>query len=103
MRVRTPRPLNGAEVEADALPTESLLAVLRRDFGILSVRETCWIGVCGACTALVDGQPISACLLFAPLAGGSSVVTAEGLAAITRCSAHSRTRTPSSAASARPA
>ena len=71
--------LNGAEVEADALPTESLLAVLRRDFGILSVRETCGIGVCGACTALVDGQPISACLLFAPLAEGSSVVTAEGL------------------------
>ena len=71
--------LNGAEVDADALPTESLLAVLRRDFGILSVRETCGIGVCGACTALVDGQPISACLLFAPLAEGSSVVTAEGL------------------------
>ena len=71
--------LNGAEVEADALPTESLLAVLRRDFGILSVRETCGIGVCGACTALVDGQPISACLLFAPLADGSSVVTTEGL------------------------
>ena len=71
--------LNGAEVEADALPTESLLAVLRRDFGILSVRETCGIGVCGACTALVDGQPISACLLFAPLAEGSSVVTTEGL------------------------
>ncbi len=71
--------LNGAEVEADALPTESLLVVLRRDFGILSVRETCGIGVCGACTALVDGQPISACLLFAPLAEGSSVVTTEGL------------------------
>jgi aerobic-type carbon monoxide dehydrogenase small subunit (CoxS/CutS family) len=71
--------LNGAEVEADALPTERLLAVLRRDFGILSVRETCGIGVCGACTALVDGQPISACLLFAPLADGSSVVTTEGL------------------------
>ena len=71
--------LNGAEVDADTLPTESLLAVLRRDFGILSVRETCGIGVCGACTALVDGQPISACLLFAPLAEGSSVVTAEGL------------------------
>jgi aerobic-type carbon monoxide dehydrogenase small subunit (CoxS/CutS family) len=77
--MKVPFTLNGAEVEADARPTESLLAVLRRDFGILSVRETCGIGVCGACTALVDGQPISACLLFAPLVEGSSVVTAEGL------------------------
>ena len=55
--VRVRFTLNGAEVEADALPTESLLTVLRRDFGILSVRETCGIGVCGACTALVDGRP----------------------------------------------
>jgi aerobic-type carbon monoxide dehydrogenase small subunit (CoxS/CutS family) len=71
--------LNGTRVETEAHPTESLLAVLRRDFEILSVRETCGIGVCGACTALVDGQALSTCLLFAPLAEGASVVTAEGL------------------------
>jgi aerobic-type carbon monoxide dehydrogenase small subunit (CoxS/CutS family) len=71
--------LNGSPVAATAHPTESLLTVLRRDLGILSVRETCGIGVCGACTALVDGRAISACLLFAPLVEGASVLTAEGL------------------------
>jgi aerobic-type carbon monoxide dehydrogenase small subunit (CoxS/CutS family) len=71
--------LNGAQVEADAAPTDSLLTMLRRDLGILSVRETCGIGVCGACTALVDGETVSACLLFAPLVAGREVRTAEGL------------------------
>jgi aerobic-type carbon monoxide dehydrogenase small subunit (CoxS/CutS family) len=63
----------------EAEPTESLLTVLRAQLGVLSVRETCGIGVCGACTALVDGEPISACLLLAPLAEGAEVTTAEGL------------------------
>jgi aerobic-type carbon monoxide dehydrogenase small subunit (CoxS/CutS family) len=71
--------LNGAAVEVDAEPTESLLTVLRARLGIRSVRETCGIGVCGACTALVDGEPISACLLLAPLAEGAHIVTAEGI------------------------
>jgi aerobic-type carbon monoxide dehydrogenase small subunit (CoxS/CutS family) len=71
--------LNGVAVETEARPTETLLTVLRRDFEIRSVRETCGIGVCGACTVLVDGETISACLTFAPLAQGCSVVTAEGL------------------------
>jgi len=71
--------LNGKAVEVRASPTDSLLTVLRRDLGVLSVRETCGIGVCGACTAIVDGETISACLLFAPLAEGAAVITVEGL------------------------
>jgi aerobic-type carbon monoxide dehydrogenase small subunit (CoxS/CutS family) len=71
--------LNGEPVEVDARPDESLLVLLRRELGTLSVRETCGIGVCGACTALVDGAPISACLLLAPLAEGAEVTTAEGI------------------------
>ena len=71
--------LNGSPVRVAAGADETLLAVLRRNLGILSVRETCGIGVCGACTALVDGETVSACLLFAPLVEGCSVVTAEGL------------------------
>lgn len=71
--------LNGEEVAPEAGPDESLLAVLRRELGVLSVRETCGIGVCGACTVLLDGEPVSACLLLAPLAGGASVTTVEGL------------------------
>ena len=71
--------LNGEQVEVDAPPTASLLTVLRTQLGVRSVRETCGIGVCGACTALVDGEPISACLLLAPLVEGATVTTAEGL------------------------
>jgi aerobic-type carbon monoxide dehydrogenase small subunit (CoxS/CutS family) len=71
--------LNGAAVQVEAAPTESLLTVLRSRLGVLSVRETCGIGVCGTCTVLVDGKTISACLLLAPLAEGAHVTTAEGL------------------------
>lgn len=60
-------------------PDEMLIAVLRR-LDLLSVRETCGIGVCGSCTVLVDGRPISGCLMLAPLADGRTIVTAEGLA-----------------------
>jgi len=73
--------LNGSPVAVDARADESLLAVLRHELGVLSVRETCGIGVCGACTVLVDGEAISACLLLAPLADGAAITTAEGLPA----------------------
>jgi aerobic-type carbon monoxide dehydrogenase small subunit (CoxS/CutS family) len=71
--------LNGEQRTVAVEPDEMLLAVLRR-LGLRSVRETCGIGVCGSCTVLVDGRAISGCLLLAPLAEGSTVVTAEGLA-----------------------
>lgn len=72
--------LNGEAVAVDAPADASLLSVLRRRCGVLSVRETCGIGVCGACTALVDGVPISTCILLAPLAAGTEILTGEGLA-----------------------
>ena len=71
--------VNGAAVEVPARSDEMLLAVLRRELGLTSVRETCGIGVCGACTALVDGEPMSTCLLLAPLAEEREVVTVDGL------------------------
>ena len=71
--------LNGEPRTVAVEPDETLLAVLRR-LGLRSVRETCGIGVCGSCTVLVDGRAMSGCLLLAPLADGSTVVTAEGLA-----------------------
>ena len=71
--------LNGDPVEIEARPGETLLTVLRRELDVLSVRETCGIGVCGACTVLVGGEPISSCLLLAPLADGVEITTAEGL------------------------
>jgi aerobic-type carbon monoxide dehydrogenase small subunit (CoxS/CutS family) len=73
--------VNGASVEVEARTDEPLLHALRRELGLSSVRETCGIGVCGACTVLVDGEPISGCLLLAPLAAGRDITTIEGLAA----------------------
>lgn len=77
--MKVPFVLNGEAVEAEARSDEMLLDVLRREFGLLSVRHTCGIGVCGACTVLVDGEPISACILLAPLVGEREVTTVEGL------------------------
>jgi aerobic-type carbon monoxide dehydrogenase small subunit (CoxS/CutS family) len=65
-------------VELETRSDEMLLEVLRRE-GLLSVRETCGIGVCGVCTVLVDGEPISGCLLLARAAEGCAVTTIEGL------------------------
>lgn len=71
--------LNGEE-RTLLVPTDAtLLEVLRDQCGLTSVRETCGIGICGACTVLVDGVPISGCLLLAPLADGSRITTVEGL------------------------
>jgi aerobic-type carbon monoxide dehydrogenase small subunit (CoxS/CutS family) len=77
--VRLALNVNGAEHEVESRADESLLQVLRRELGLTSVRETCGIGVCGACTVLVDRVPISGCLLLAPLAEGRELRTVEGL------------------------
>ena len=71
--------VNGEACELEARADASILDVLRRDLGLLSVRETCGIGVCGACTILLDGEPVSGCLLLAPLTDGREVTTVEGL------------------------
>ena len=71
--------VNGQAVEVEARPDEMLLGVLRRELDLTSVRQTCGVGVCGVCTALLDGEPISTCILLAPLAEGREITTVEGL------------------------
>ena len=71
--------LNGRGATLEARSDEMLLGVLRRQ-GLLSVRETCAIGVCGACTVLLDGEPVSGCLTLAAQVAGRAVTTVEGLA-----------------------
>jgi aerobic-type carbon monoxide dehydrogenase small subunit (CoxS/CutS family) len=71
--------LNGRRTELETSAGETLLDALRREAGVRSVRATCGIGVCGACTVLLDGEPVSACLLLAPQAAGREVITVEGL------------------------
>jgi len=71
--------VNGYEQEVAVQTHHTLLDVLRKDFKLFSVREGCGIGMCGACTVLIDGKPISSCLLLAPLAAGKEIVTVEAL------------------------
>jgi aerobic-type carbon monoxide dehydrogenase small subunit (CoxS/CutS family) len=71
--------LNGRPRQLAARGDEMLLDVLRRA-GLRSVRLSCGVGVCGSCTCLLDGEPVSTCLLLAALADGAVLETVEGLA-----------------------
>ncbi|MGY1671453.1 (2Fe-2S)-binding protein [Geodermatophilus sp. SYSU D00710] len=71
--------INGAPVDVDVDEGVMLLEVLRDQLGLLGARGTCGVGLCGACTVLLDGQPISSCILLAPLAQGRAITTVEGL------------------------
>jgi aerobic-type carbon monoxide dehydrogenase small subunit (CoxS/CutS family) len=67
--VRVELTLNGRAAALECEPDEMLAGVLARE-GLTSVRVTCAIGVCGACTVLLDGEPVSGCLTLAAHAGG---------------------------------
>jgi carbon-monoxide dehydrogenase small subunit len=71
--------LNGAARELDVHPLKRLLDVLREDCGLTGTKEGCGEGECGACTVLVDGEPVCSCLIPCAQAEGTEVVTVEGL------------------------
>ena len=73
--------VNGHEHRVAVHTHHTLLEVLRDQLKLLSVREGCGIGMCGACTVLANGRPISACLTLAALAEGRDLLTVEGLGA----------------------
>jgi aerobic carbon-monoxide dehydrogenase small subunit len=70
--------LNGERVSAQVAPHETLVEVLRDEFGLFGARESCGQGLCGCCTVLVDGTAVSGCLYLATLAEGAEVLTVEG-------------------------
>jgi carbon-monoxide dehydrogenase small subunit len=72
--------VNGAAREVWAAPSASLLDVLHDGLGMSDVRYGCGEGVCGTCTVLLDGEPVSGCLLLAVQAEGHAVTTMRGLA-----------------------
>ena len=72
--------INGERATLDVEPRKTLADALREDLGLTGTHLGCEHGVCGACTVLVDGGPVRACLMFAVQADGSSVTTVEGMA-----------------------
>jgi aerobic-type carbon monoxide dehydrogenase small subunit (CoxS/CutS family) len=72
--------VNGTAHAADVEPRLLLSDFLRQQLGLTGTHVGCEHGVCGACTVLVDGEPVRACLMFAAQADGMAVTTVEGLA-----------------------
>jgi carbon-monoxide dehydrogenase small subunit len=72
--------VNGTERSAPAEPRRSLADFLREDLGLTGTHLGCEHGVCGACTVLMDGASVRACLVLAIQAEGADVLTVEGLA-----------------------
>jgi aerobic-type carbon monoxide dehydrogenase small subunit (CoxS/CutS family) len=73
--------LNGKNTEAMIDPTQTLLWVLRNHFGLTGTKFGCGMGFCGACTVLIDNEPVRSCQLSVGEAAGKSVITIEGLSA----------------------
>lgn len=71
--------VNGQRHEVEAAPTRRLSSVLREDIGMTGTKVGCDAGDCGACTVLLDGEPVCACLTPFARAAGCDVVTVEGL------------------------
>jgi len=71
--------LNGRRVRVEGHPMTRLLDVLRENFGLTGTKEGCGEGECGACTVLIDGQPVNSCLIPIAQAASARVTTIEGL------------------------
>jgi carbon-monoxide dehydrogenase small subunit len=71
--------VNGQPHEMTIRPNRRLIDVLRDDLALTGTKEGCGVGVCGACTVLMDGMTVSACLMLAVAAQGRSVTTIEGM------------------------
>jgi carbon-monoxide dehydrogenase small subunit len=72
--------VNGEPHDLEVRPNRLLLDLLREDLGLTGSKEGCSVGVCGACTVLVDGQMVSSCLMLAVQADGAEITTIEGIA-----------------------
>ena len=71
--------VNRKTVTVNAHPLTRLLDVLREECGLTGTKEGCGEGECGACTVLIDGQPVCSCLIPVAQAEGTTVVSIEGL------------------------
>ncbi len=72
--------VNGEECDLVVAPNRTLLEVLRDDLSLTGAKEGCGEGTCGACTVLLDGQPVRSCLTLAVEVQGKAITTIEELA-----------------------
>ncbi len=71
--------VNGEQREADVPSAATLVEMLREHLGLVGTKVGCGHGECGACTVLLDGEPVNSCLVFAAQCDGREVTTIEGL------------------------
>ena len=72
--------VNGAQERLDVPSNMTLLQMLREKLALTGTKNGCEAGECGACTVLVDGEPVNSCMMLAVEADGHDIVTVEGLA-----------------------
>ena len=75
--------LNGRPVSAEVESHHNLIEVLQGRFALTGARESCGQGLCGCCTVLLDGKPVSGCLTLAVFAEGAAITTIESLGSAT--------------------
>ncbi|MPZ49541.1 MAG: 2Fe-2S iron-sulfur cluster binding domain-containing protein [Dehalococcoidia bacterium] len=71
--------VNGEQREAQAPSTRTLVDLLRYDLGLTGTKEACGVGVCGACTIMLDGRMVASCIVLAVQADGAEIKTIEGI------------------------
>lgn len=72
--------INGEERTEQAKPNQRLLDLIRKDLGLVAAKEGCGKGECGACTVIMNGEPVTSCLVLAAQADEAEILTVEGLA-----------------------
>ena len=80
MRISIEAVINDSARELSVKPNQTLLELLRDDLHLKGTMEGCGVGVCGSCTVLVEGRPVSSCLMLASNIEGKRITTIEGLA-----------------------
>ena len=76
--MKLPLKVNGRDITVETSESVMLVDVLRDQVGLTGPRATCGVGLCGTCTVLLDGQPVSSCILMAPLALGKEISVGPG-------------------------
>ena len=71
--------INGKDHELAVSPNQTLADVIRDEIGLTGTKKGCEVGECGACTVIMDGKPVSSCIVLAVQANGRTILTIEGM------------------------